>query len=552
MANDPSPETALLAPLDPSVDTNPDDWPEYELTNARVHLPGSRDSNVSLLLATEHHPLTVVGQLQPVPAALARRYRGSSTKRADAVEVTPVKLFAYGQYSDGSVALWAAGRAGWFALKPSRAYREVYEGMVEAVKLLYFVADVYRKPKKGWKGFECSAKILIERYAEEVMGDPDAYQEALEKICEHRDFMFVSMLAGKEGIDWAKNPLYQYLRKKFPQDHEAAEQRLKGPTGKQAARARQESVETSSTTSSLKRKRGRQPVNRSTDVVSLGSSSAASSVVKETQPKPAEASKPRGATKASTLAVRRTRHNPPAPTTETLIETPVAQILDPLASSPEVSDSDEEIPHRQAHKGKSSLRPRPSKGAKKSDQSQAPIAADDESDDELAAAHHRSSPTSAKRKQDNLSHPRHRKRRGKQEALDEGIDIPSSPSTSEEASETHLTPDATAGAASALNHAPDPVREDTWSCALAGCTHKVYTASLPASQRLILEHYALHAYDDDQRVQLVKKLQAPSLPASHLMERVRVQARIEGFPGSRVAGSRFPVLPLPVPVVQRY
>jgi hypothetical protein len=78
----------------------------------------------------------------------------------------------------------------------------------------------------------------------------------------------------------------------------------------------------------------------------------------------------------------------------------------------------------------------------------------------------------------------------------------------------------------------------------------VYQASQPGSQRLIREHYALHAYDDDERVQLVKKLQHPSLPVGHLMERVRSQARSDGFPGSRstalegaAAHSRYRPLP---------
>lgn len=103
---------------------------------------------------------------------------------------------------------------------------------------------------------------------------------------------------------------------------------------------------------------------------------------------------------------------------------------------------------------------------------------------------------------------------------DEGIDIPASPADD--------VPDN-----------PDPVQENTWVCALAGCTHKVYLSHLPASQKLIREHYALHAYDDDERVRMVKRLAQPSLPIGHLMEKVRGQARMEGFPDSTVAVSRF-------------
>lgn len=141
--------------------------------------------------------------------------------------------------------------------------------------------------------------------------------------------------------------------------------------------------------------------------------------------------------------------------------------------------------------------------------------------------------------------------------------MPSSPASSDavsgaDAAET--PPPAPADASEAdlairLNHHPDPLQQDTWICALEGCMHKVYLASKPDSQQLIKDHFRLHIFDDDERVKLVKKLQAPSLPVRHLMERVRLQAAVDGIGpstaggsyvgpggilGSQVAGSRFP------------
>ena len=114
--------------------------------------------------------------------------------------------------------------------------------------------------------------------------------------------------------------------------------------------------------------------------------------------------------------------------------------------------------------------------------------------------------------------------------MDEGIGVPSNSPPSPPASNTD---DVVAGAedidANNLRHEPDPVQEDTWTCALAGCNHKVYFASRPDSQKLMKEHYILHAYDDDERVQLVDRLKHSSLPVSHLMEKVRLQARAEGL-----------------------
>ena len=61
---------------------------------------------------------------------------------------------------------------------------------------------------------------------------------------------------------------------------------------------------------------------------------------------------------------------------------------------------------------------------------------------------------------------------------------------------------------------------------------------------MIREHYALHAYDDDERVRLVKAVAEPSLPINHLIERVRGQVRLEGMgimgPSADGVGTRFP------------
>lgn len=78
---------------------------------------------------------------------------------------------------------------------------------------------------------------------------------------------------------------------------------------------------------------------------------------------------------------------------------------------------------------------------------------------------------------------------------------------------------------------------DVWTCPLEGCLHKVYAASEPASHMLIKEHYRMHSFDDDARVQLVRKMEAPWLPVGRLMERVQGLARKQG---------------ITPPIVQRY
>ena len=75
-----------------------------------------------------------------------------------------------------------------------------------------------------------------------------------------------------------------------------------------------------------------------------------------------------------------------------------------------------------------------------------------------------------------------------------------------------------------------------WQCPVDGCMHKVYAASEPSSQLLIKSHQSVHESDEDERIQLVRRMEAPWLPVNRLMDRVRGMAQREYQP----------------PVVQRY
>jgi hypothetical protein len=67
--------------------------------------------------------------------------------------------------------------------------------------------------------------------------------------------------------------------------------------------------------------------------------------------------------------------------------------------------------------------------------------------------------------------------------------------------------------------------------------HKTYAASELSSQILIKRHSQTHDFDHDERVQLVRRMEAPYLPVNRLMDRVRGIA----------ASSKFPP-----PITQRY
>lgn len=533
-----TPEEELLIPRSNDEDL----WAEYELSSVHVHAPDSESPNapVSLLHASIGNPLVVTGQLEPLdPSDFDHLVPGAKlTNKRINLELTDVCTFSYGELGDGSVAVWAAGKSGWFKIKPGRAYRPMFEEMQEAVKLLYFVSDSYKETRKergGGRGKKAmilppySALELAGKYAVEMIGTEDA-DEGFDKFEEHREFLIASMLAGKEGLDWATFPLWTDMLEKFPDVFKKMRKRLNAKPAKLQAKmpavtdsastkssrenpGRQRKHEKGSTasrsTTAVRKKQGR-PENASgaVDVIYLSGSESSEEVkdtlVQAASDEPEGSLEAKGKLKAGLS--RRTRYNDVEST--------------PLQTISREDDSDDDAQIR----NKSSLRPRASKGNKGGKGRARSREAEEQNTT--------SSPTQGgKRKnaQEDSRRP-HKRRSSDSPDLeneqaeedaddDEGIDIPASPED--------------------IPDNPDPVQENTWVCALAGCTHKVFLSHLPTSQKLIREHYALHAYDDDERVRMVKRLAQPSLPIGHLMEKVRGQARMEGFPNSTVAVSRF-------------
>ena len=563
-------ETAVLVPRDPALDTRTDEWPEFDLTGVHVYLPGDVTATTSLLLASEHFPVTVIGQLEPPSRDNERLLLQTPHKKRPTIEIPEVRTFSYGQYTDGGIAIWAAGKAGWYTIRPARSYKAAFNEMVDAVQTFYFVADAYREPRRSTRGKKSTilpdftAQELFEKYAIEVSGlTSDVSGEAAAKVYQHKDFLLSNMISGKENPSWTKNPLYLHLRGKFPEHFANIRRRLAGDTKPSDSvslenKARRGSLQTMSSTSSSTRKRSRpkKVMDNTPDIISIASSSVEDRGAK-TAPARKDGGNPEGQaaslSKSQPKSVKNARRQP---------NTPVLALDSPLQSTePEISntpgesmDSDEGASLR-PQKGRSALRPKSSHGGKGVSRSSNVPDADEADPEELTKSPSR---VAGKRKpKDSLGSERPPKTRNSRRDIDEGIDIPTSPSDAEDASppsDSDLTdlPNHADLPIRSLNHQPDPVQEDTWVCALDGCNHKVYAASKPESKKLIREHYALHAFDDDERVQMVKRLQAPSLPVRHLMEKVKQQAKIDGFPGSRLAGTRFPSTLPTTGVMKRY
>ena len=68
------------------------------------------------------------------------------------VEIQHVTRFSYGEMTDGAYVIWAQGQAGWFEIRPTAQYKPIYDQMVQAVELLYFVTDIYGESRKKSSG----------------------------------------------------------------------------------------------------------------------------------------------------------------------------------------------------------------------------------------------------------------------------------------------------------------------------------------------------------------------------------------------------------------
>lgn len=211
-----TPETNLLQPVDPAQHS--DDWPILELTGCDIFIQGPDSTRpdtsrglISLLAADVRNPLVVQGKLSALPREHAH-LKLVPFSGVEPVQIENVRQFAYGQYEDGRIDLWAAGTAGWYTIRPSRAYRSTYERMLQAVEMLYFCADVYggkaTKSRKGKSRQNVSAEDVMTRYA---AANSITHDQAEGRFKAHARFLLTSMMSGKENVEWAKTNLWTWM-----------------------------------------------------------------------------------------------------------------------------------------------------------------------------------------------------------------------------------------------------------------------------------------------------------------------------------------------------
>ncbi|KAL1797671.1 hypothetical protein ACET3X_004277 [Alternaria dauci] len=219
----PTPESEILRPLDAS-NTNSDDWEIFILSDARIVFE-SNGKPASLLAAYADTPLRVEGRLE-TPERSQLKYVLKKPYKPMDVELRNVTRFSYGEMTDGAYVIWAQGKAGWFEIRPMAQYHPIYDEMIQAVQLLYFVTDVYSESRK--KGSGPSAELVFQEYAEDERF-PCSDVATAERIFDHHHlFLMMCFLNKAQGLSWSNTPLYQRFRRRFPQDFDNCKARIEG------------------------------------------------------------------------------------------------------------------------------------------------------------------------------------------------------------------------------------------------------------------------------------------------------------------------------------
>ncbi|KAF2468813.1 uncharacterized protein BDR25DRAFT_289732 [Lindgomyces ingoldianus] len=217
------PELDILKPIDPSISSS-DDYEIFSLSNAQVFYTRN-GKPASLLTAYADTPLRVVGKLE-APDRHQQKYLVKKPFKSVDIEIRDVTRFSYGQTNDGEIMLWALGKAGWFEIMPAKAYKNIFQDMVEAVGVLYFMTDIYNEPRK--RGGGPNAPLLYQEYAEDTRfscNDPGHAEEIFHR---HRQFLIMCFINRAQGLSWTNTPIYRHYKTQFPTDFEKAKARIDG------------------------------------------------------------------------------------------------------------------------------------------------------------------------------------------------------------------------------------------------------------------------------------------------------------------------------------
>ncbi|CAI7603734.1 unnamed protein product [Penicillium pancosmium] len=203
-------EETVLPPIDTSIgDEN--EWPEFELTDAKVLRPGKM-LYANLLEASEQTPVQVIGCLE--------LKKGQEQLLLDPKNLNPrvildnVTHYAYGQMEDRSVEMWAAGKSGWYKVSPAKGYLPHFNRIVQAVDAFYFLMD---KHQHGRKQLNPTFKSLCEQYVFHTHGACETAVESADVFMGHSSFLLRCMIEEDDDgdVEWTKTNIFLHLRRQF-------------------------------------------------------------------------------------------------------------------------------------------------------------------------------------------------------------------------------------------------------------------------------------------------------------------------------------------------
>ncbi|MCJ1480217.1 hypothetical protein MMC06_000371 [Schaereria dolodes] len=220
-------ETEVLEPLAPTIRDETDSWPEFSLKHTRV-LSQSTGKIVSLLEANRDHLVRVEGDLDEVDEDQRKLLR-IPNHRNRSIILEDVAIYSFSQFDDGTFGFWAGGKAGWFEVKqPLKSFQNAYEGMNEATKMFYFLADKCKNSRKSFlkatpKEVDIHVKQLFNAYFTNANCAESSFYKVQRGFYHHRLFLIKSMLEGQEGVDWNSSSIFHHLKRVFPVEFTSCE-----------------------------------------------------------------------------------------------------------------------------------------------------------------------------------------------------------------------------------------------------------------------------------------------------------------------------------------
>lgn len=135
--------------------------------------------------------------------------------RAAHIEIPYSTRYSIG---DGPVLLWVLGAAGWYLIRPSAEYQEMFDEIRQAITLYYAAVEVYEEyeeqnaRRKGRKPRPPSAEAVFLKYA--VKAGDGSVREEVEALYHRWAEFLIAHFIKEDELD--ATPFAKWLRDAHP------------------------------------------------------------------------------------------------------------------------------------------------------------------------------------------------------------------------------------------------------------------------------------------------------------------------------------------------